>query len=126
MTTFTIRPGQPVSYAPYEAERWDAWESTLIQHANGMSREDTKAYLPSPAEVDERAALIRRLRVLPLPELYRFAMFVHDDPPPEEFVQVVDREGVRAAIERYRDRMTAYRDVAPQSILSYRSRFLAD
>ena len=103
-----------VEYERYEEGSWDAWDGVMVRRQSGMAtKEDaTVDYWPTPEEIRQRAALVRRLRDLPLPELYRHAMFVCGDPEPEEFVQVVDGDGLGAAIERYRDRMELYREGA--------------
>jgi len=70
----------PHNYERYEEGSWDAWESTILAHKYKTSREDFKAFLPSPHEIEERKAMLLWLQMKSFSDRFICSVMQHDHP----------------------------------------------
>lgn len=94
---------KPVVYEPYEESSWDAWESAIIRRIHGMAgKEDVNAWLPSPADIEERCRMVRWLDQQGFPNRWIGCIMQNDNPDYQTVVELVERIGAEAAIKQLR------------------------
>lgn len=91
---------KPIQYERYEEGSWDEWERTVTAHARGMETQDKHAYLPSPAEIEQRKSMLLWLQCQGFKQRFINAVMRFDHPGYDFVCRMVERHGPRETERR--------------------------